>query len=133
VRVRGAESSVKSLDSISTEKINIENRRDSFTARQVGLNILNPDVTVLDGIVDVVFRIGESRIERMFVVPVKTESETKRVSVVLFGVRSALENLQIENLLIQLSKSETGETIPQLILPFELQDKVEVRQLKLAP
>ena len=132
VRVRGAESFVKSLDSISTEKINIENRRDSFTARQVGLNILNPNVTVLDGIVDVVFRIGESRIERMFIVPVKTESETERVTVVLFGVRSVLENLQIEDLPVQLSKSETGETIPQLILPFELQDKVEVRQLKLA-
>jgi YbbR domain-containing protein len=130
VRVRGAESFVKSLDSISTEKINVENRRDSFSARQVGLNILNPNVTVLDGIVDVAFRIGEKRIERMFVVPVKTENETRRVTVVLFGVRSVLENLSAEDLQIYLSRSETGETIPQLILPAELQDKIEVRQLK---
>jgi YbbR domain-containing protein len=130
VRVRGAESFVKSLDSISTEKINIENRRESFTARQVGLNILNPNVTVLDGIVDVVFRIGEKRIERMFVVPVKTGNETKRVTVVLFGVRSVLENLRVEDLQINLSKSETGELLPQLILPIELQDRIEIRRLK---
>jgi len=129
VRVRGAESFVKSLDSVMTEKINIENRKEDFTVRQVGLNILNPKVTVLDGIVDVTFKIGEKRAEKMFLVPVK--GEEKNATVVLFGARSVLENLRSEDLQIELFKNETGEVFPQLVLPIELQDKVEIRKLKL--
>lgn len=132
VRVRGAESFVKSLDSVSTEKINIEDRQESFTARQVGLNISNPNVTVLDGIVDVIFKIGEKRIERMIVIPVETEHGLKRTSVVLFGARTVLENIRVEDLRIELSKTETGETVPHLVLPEELQDKIEVRKIKLS-
>jgi YbbR domain-containing protein len=132
VRVRGAESFVKSLDSISTEKINVDERRDSFTARQVGLNISNPNITVLDGIVDVVFRIGEKRTERMFVLPVETEGEQKKATVVLFGARSILENIQPEDLRVELVKSETGEAVPQLVFPSDLQDKIEIRRLKLS-
>jgi YbbR domain-containing protein len=132
VRVRGAESFVKSLDSISTEKINVEERRDSFTVRQVGLNISNPNITVLDGIVDVVFRIGEKRTERMFVLPIEAENETRRATVVLYGARSVLENIRPEELRVELTKSETGETVPQLVFPTQLQDKIEIRRLKLS-
>lgn len=132
VRVRGAASLVKSLDSISTEKINLEDRQENFTMRQVGLNISNPNITVLDGIVDVVFKIGEKRIERMVVVPVETENGRRKVSAVLFGARSILENLPNEDLRVELSKTETGETVPHLILPAELQDQIEIRKLKLS-
>jgi YbbR domain-containing protein len=132
VRVRGAESFVKSLDSISTEKINVDNQRENFTVRQVGLNVTNPNVTVLDGIVDVVFRVGEKRVERVFVIPVETESGIKRLNVLLFGPRSVIENVQVDNLQIQFTKSETGETVPQVILSPELQDKVEVRRARLS-
>ncbi len=131
VRVRGAESFVKSLDSISTEKISIQDRQESFTVRQVGLNILNPNVTVLDGIVDVVFNIGEKRAERTFVVPFKNEHETGKAGVVLFGGRSVLENLRAGDLSIEFNKSPNGENSPQLILPPELRDKIEIRKLKL--
>ncbi|MGI8470091.1 MAG: CdaR family protein [Pyrinomonadaceae bacterium] len=131
VRARGAESFVKSLDSIMTEKINIENQSADFIARQVGLNVVNPNVTVLDGIVDVAFKIGEKRAERIFVVPVKTERETKKAMVVLYGARSILENIHVEELKIELTKSETGEIVPQLVLPPELQDKIEVRKIKM--
>jgi len=132
VRVRGAESFVKSMDSISTEKISVANRQESFTERQVGLNVTNPNVTVLDGIVDVIFRIGERRVERMLVVPVKTETETRRVSIVLYGARSILETLVPEDLQVELTRSETGEIVPQLVLPPEMQDKIEIRKIKLS-
>jgi YbbR domain-containing protein len=132
VRVRGAESFVKALDSISTERISVEDRRENFTARQVGLNISNPNVTVLDGIVDVAFQIGEKRSERVFVVPVKTETETKRATIVLFGARSILENLSPEDLVVEMNKNEAGETVPRLVLPTEIQDKIEIRKLKLS-
>jgi YbbR domain-containing protein len=132
VRVRGAESFVKSLDSISTERINIDNQRENFTVRQVGLNVANPNVTVLDGFVDVVFRVGEKRVERMFVIPVEIENRTKRLNVLLYGARSLIENIQPENLQIQFTKSETGEDVPQVVLPPDLQDKVEVRRVRMS-
>lgn len=132
VRVRGAESFVKSLDSVMTEKINLENRNADFTARQVGLNVVNPNVTVLDGIVDVAFKIGEKRAERIFVVPFKTERETRKAMVVLYGARSILENLRAVDLKIELVKSESGEISPQLILPENARDKIEIRKIKLA-
>ncbi len=76
VRVRAPESYIKSLDSVSTEKISIENGREDFTAKQVALNLVNPKATLLDATVDVSFKIGEKRVERLFSIPVKTENET---------------------------------------------------------
>ncbi|MGI9034816.1 MAG: CdaR family protein [Pyrinomonadaceae bacterium] len=133
VRVRGAESVVRSLDSIMTEKINVENRREDFIARQVGLNVVNPNVTVLDGIVEVAFKIGEKRAERIMIVTVNTEHENKKAMVVLYGAHTILENLRSEDLKIELVKFDTGEMLPQLILPPNIQDKIEVRKIKLSP
>ena len=42
VRVRGAESIVKSLDSVSTDRIKLEKRSEDFTAQQVPLNVVSP-------------------------------------------------------------------------------------------
>jgi len=132
VRVRGAESFIKSLDSISTEKINIDDRKEGFSASQIGLNLVNPKVTALDSIVNVNLRIGEKRVERIFVVPVTTETGTTNVSVLLFGARSVLENLRPEQMQIELQKSETGEETPRLILPAELQNQIEIRRIKIS-
>lgn len=133
VRVRGAESFIKSLDSISTEPINLDNRKESFVASQIGLNVVNPKITILDAIVDANFRIGEKRSERIFLVPIKTETETelKNASVLLFGARSIIEKLRAEEMHIEIQTLETGEPTPRLIMPLELQDKIEVRKIKL--
>lgn len=131
-RVRGAESFVKSLDSVMTEKINLDNRKEDFVARQVSLNVVNPNVTVLDGIVDVAFTIGEKRAERIMFVPVKTERETKKAMITLYGAHTILENLHVEDLKIELIKSDNGEISPQVVLPAEIQDKIEVRKVKLS-
>lgn len=128
VRVRGPESFVKTLDFISTEKINLENRDADFTVRQVALNVINPKITLLDTAVDVAFRVGEKRIERLFVIPV--EGENRRASAILFGGRSILESLKTEDLRVEAIKTESGETNLNLILPAEIQDKVEIRKLK---
>lgn len=131
VRVRGPESFIKSLDFISTEKISLENRREDFSIRQVALNVANPKVTLLDTVVDVNFRIGEKRIERMFTVPVKIESGNKTASVVLYGAKSVLELLKPETLQVETTKNEAGETVLNLILPVEIQGQIEIRKLKI--
>jgi hypothetical protein len=130
-RVRGPRTFVKSLDSISTEKINLDNRQTDFAVRQVELNLVNPKVVLLDTIVDVFFKIGEKRIERLFLVPVKTETANRTATVILYGARSILESIEPENLQIETFDTETGENVPRLILPVELQDKVQIRKLQI--
>lgn len=131
VRVRGPESYIKSLDLVSTEKINLENRQESFTVRQVALNVTNPQITVLDTVVDVAFEIGEKRIERLFLLPVKGEVSGKRAIVILYGARSVLDSLKAEDLQIETIKNESGENTLNLILPTEIQNKVEIKKLQL--
>ncbi|MEP6903983.1 MAG: CdaR family protein [Actinomycetota bacterium] len=132
VRVRGPESSIRPLDSVSTEKINIEGRQEDFTAQQVSLNVINPKVRPLDtAVVDIFFRIGEKRIEKIYLVPVKTENVSKTATVILYGVRSIFENLRSDNLKVELVRNEAGENSLRLVLPAEIQDKVEIRKLKI--
>ena len=131
VRIRAPESYIKSLDFVSTEKINLEDRRTDFTARQVALNVVNPKATLLDATVDVNFKIGEKRTERLFTVPVKTENGVKVANVALYGARSLLESLKAEDLQVEILKNEAGENFSQLTLPLEIQGKVEIRKLKI--
>lgn len=130
-RIRGPESFIKSLDFVSTEKINVQDRREDFTVRQVPINVVNPKVTVLDTVVDVVFKIGEKRIERLFMVPVETETRRETATIILYGARSILESVKPENLQVEILKSEIGENSLRLVLPVEIQDKVEIRKLKI--
>ncbi len=129
VRVRGPKSFVVSLDSVSTEKVNLDNRETNFTARQVEINLVNPKVTLLDTVVDVFFKIGEKRTEKTFLVRVKGENKT--ATVVLYGARSVLDTLNAENLQVENQKNDAGENAPHLILPVEFQENVEVRKLKI--
>ncbi len=132
VRVRGPENFIKSLDSVPTEKVNLKNRQEDFTAQRIPLNIADSKVTVLDtNVVDVAFRIGEKRIERLFTVSVQTTTEKKTATVILYGGRSVLESLKAENLRVEIVKNEAGETSLNLVLPPELQDKFEIRKLKI--
>lgn len=133
VRVRGAESFIKSLDSISTEPISLNNRKESFGASQVGLTVVNPKVTLLDAIVEINVRIGEKRTERVFTVSIKSnvQSESKHASVVLYGARSVIEKLRAEDMHVEIQTTGTNEPTPHLILPVDLQDKIEVRKIRL--
>jgi YbbR domain-containing protein len=131
VRVRGPLSFIKSLEFVSTEKINLDNRQADFTAQQVPLNVTATKVTKLDTVVDVAFRIGEKRIERLFLVPIETEDGAKKVKVILYGARSLLNDLTPENLHTELVRNESGELKPRVILPEPLAGKIEIREAKL--
>jgi YbbR domain-containing protein len=128
VRVNGPESFVRPLDSISTEKVNVEAKQEDFTAQQVSLNPVSPKVRLVNTtVVDVIFRIGERRLEKTFIVTAKTETGERRVPVKLYGARSVIENLRTEDIRVEIVKTETGETAQNIILPPEIQDKVEIR------
>lgn len=131
VRVRGPSSFVKSLDSVSTEKINVDNRQADFTAQQVELNLVNPKVTLLDTIVGVSFKIGEKRGEKLYSVPFKVENQNKTATVLLYGARAILDSIKTEDLQVEIYKNEAGENSPHLILPVEVQNQVEIKKLKI--
>lgn len=131
VRVRGPESFINSLDFVSTEKIDVEKRSENFTARQVDLNVVTPKITLIDTVVDVVFNVGEKRIERLFIVPVQTEKEKQTATVILYGAHTVLDALKPENLQVETVKTDSGENSIRLILPSDIQGKVEIRKFKI--
>ena len=130
VRVRGPASYIRSLDFVSTDKIDLANRESDFVARQIPIGVSNPKATVLDTVADVTFRIGEKRIERVFSVPV-AGSTGKKATVVLYGPRAVFDNVKPEDMKVEQVKNETGQEIPQVDLPTALQGNVEVRKIKI--
>lgn len=129
VRVRGPANFIRSLTSVTTDKIDLTNKSADFTARQVSVSVSNPRAALADTLVDVTFRIGEKRVEKTFVVPVKDDPK-KKVTVVLFGPRSLLESVKDGDLQVEMVKGPAGEDIPQVTLPAPLQDRVEIRRPK---
>lgn len=130
VRVRGPESAVRSLESVSTERIDIGGSQTDVVVRQVRLNVASAKINLLDPYVDVTIRIGEKRMERIFLVPIADESG-RRATVVLFGPRSPLLQVEPSDLNVTLETNENGETSLKLTLPRNLEDKVEIRKLAL--
>lgn len=130
VRIRGPVGFIRSLNFVSTAPVELTGHTADFTARQVPVMISNPKAAVIETVVDVAFRIGERRVVRQYRVPVK-DAKAKVAIVALFGGRSLFEGVQTADLRVDIEKDGSGEEVPKLILPEKLQDKVEVRQLKL--
>lgn len=131
VRVRGPEAFVNGLASVATEKIDIDEKRSGFVARQVRLNLANPKTSFLDSTVDVAFRIGETRMERIFLVPLEDESG-RRATVVLYGPRSLLIDLKPDQLQVYFVRNDEDVVTPILRLPEGLVGRVEQRQLRIS-
>ncbi len=129
--VRGPKSSVEALNFVSTEKIPLKDRKDSFTDQQIPINITNPKITVVNtAAVSVNFKIGERRIERLFVVPYETKSRRGNASVLLFGPRSVLENLVADDLHIVEEDSQNVAGKLRVILPNDVLVTTEIKGLK---
>lgn len=127
VRVRAPVSYLRSLASVPTEKIDISGRQSDFIARQIPVSVSNPKATVIESVVDAVFRIGEARIERTFTVPIP-ETQGKRATFTVYGPRSILENAQAGDFKISMEKSADR---PEVILPAALEGKAEIRKVRI--
>ncbi|HBE82890.1 MAG: YbbR-like domain-containing protein [Blastocatellia bacterium] len=132
VRVRGPASFVRQLTVVSAEKIDLKDRRGDFVAKQIPLVLANPKAAVLDSTVDISFRIGEKRIERLLLVPVKGDARRK-ATVVLFGPRSALLAAKPDDLEVNIIGGAADDDTSQLTLPSGLRNDVEIRKFKIAP
>ena len=127
IRVRGPASFINTLDFIETGSIDIGGRKEDLTARQVPVSVANPKAAVLNTVVDVFLRIGERRVERRYSIPV-AGSPARMARFTIFGPRSLLAQIRSDEFRVDPGDLDAGEE-PRLILPPELQDRVEVRDL----
>ncbi len=130
IRVRGPASSVGPLEQLATDTIVLTNRKEDFTARQVAVVAPNPRVAVLNTVVDVVYRIGERRVERQVSVPLAGTSG-RTVTVTLFGPRTLLQKLRPDAVEAELYLNDNGEEAAHVVLPQGFQESVEVRRAAL--
>ena len=130
VRVRGPAGFIRNLEAVPTERIDIGNRTTDFTVRQSPIGVADPKSSVLtDTVVDVTFRIGEKRTERVYAVPLG-DGTGRRAIVTLYGGRSRFEDIQPDDIRIEVEKNDSGQEVPRAVLPDSLTG-VEIRSVKL--
>jgi YbbR domain-containing protein len=130
IGVRGPSGFVRTLEEVSTERIDIGNRTSDFTVRQVPIVVANPKATLIrETVVDITFRIGEKRIERVYSVPLN-DGSNRRATVVLFGGRSLFENVRPEDIRVEIGKNDAGQEVPRVVLPPLLDGNAQVRSVK---
>ncbi|HMF56156.1 MAG TPA: CdaR family protein [Pyrinomonadaceae bacterium] len=135
VRVRGPASHVNALQKASTDPIQLEGRRESFTMPQVAVTVSDTKIDVIDTVVRVQMEIGEERVERSFNgVSVRDNSGAPArpgtASVTLFGERSALDQLNAQNIQLVLDVADDGSITTRLALPPGMEGRVELRSTK---
>lgn len=129
INVRGPSSHLQKLENIATEAIDISGQRSDFVAKQVPINISKTKTSILDqAVVDVSFKIGEKRIERLVTL---SNEEGRRVRAVLFGPRTLLNELDTKLIVFSIAKNDKDEDIAQIELPEEISNLVEVRSSKI--
>ncbi|HLA96153.1 MAG TPA: CdaR family protein [Pyrinomonadaceae bacterium] len=132
VKVRGPSAYLRSLTSIPTDKIDLAKREEDFTARQIPVNLSNPKATPLESVVDVTFKIGEKRVEKIF--QVVDAATRKKIPVTLFGPRSVMSDISQDDFSIERRKDQSGNESLQPILTDSAKEKgAEIRKPKPAP
>ena len=130
IRIRAPSSIVDSMDSVSTDAVDVTEKRDGFTAHQVAVRASSPKVAVYSTVVDVFVRIGEKRIERSFTLPAPG-LPGKTISFSVFGPKTALTKAKAEDFKVVIALNDSGEEAPQITLPASLADLSELRKVRL--
>lgn len=135
VKISGPESHVKAIDKAPTAKISLDGLKSDYTVVQVAIDIKDDKVSIVDSGVTVKIKIGEQRIEKTFdnvSVRVSTgeRANVETANVTLYGAKSSLENLRLEDISILLEAGQDGSITPRLVLPQALQGKIELRSTK---
>jgi len=131
VRVRGPASRIEALQKAPTETISLSNRKESFTASRVAVDIPDQKIDVLDPLVDLAIEVGEKRIEKSFsgvaarsISGVEVRPATAEVK--LAGPLSTLSELRPEDVKVVVDMSATGGRVAGLELPPAVKDRVKL-------
>jgi YbbR domain-containing protein len=133
VRIRGPLSMIEPVTAIETETVDLTGRASDFAELQKPLIAPGSGkITMLDSTVDVRVPIRETRVERLFLLPLENSSDRK-ATVVLFGPRSLITGLKPDDLRVTVTRDSNSTDTPQVTLPTQMQNSVEIRQVKLRP
>ena len=129
VGVRGPASRVNALQKVTTESIWLAGRKENFNAN-VGINVPDPKVNLVDPVVNINVEIGEQRIEKTFSNVTVTTAQGGKVqpattSATLLGAASLLDSLKPEDVGIVLD----ADLKPQLQLPQTSKGKVILKSV----
>lgn len=127
VKIRAPVSYLRALTTVPTEKIDISGKKADFIARQVPVSVSNPKATVIESVVDAVFRIGETRVERTLNVPV-TDDPGKKATLTIFGPRSLIEKATPADFRVSVAK---GSDRPEVTLASDLEGTTEIRKIRI--
>lgn len=131
VRVRGPVSFMDTLQSVSTDPISVDGRKEDLVVKQVPIGIINSKATIFNTVVDVTIKIGEKRVEHILSLPPSALTGDKHVTVTLYGPRTVMSKIRPADVKIEMLRSDNGADVPQVVLPAEIADVVEVKQLRL--
>ena len=130
IRVRGPASIIRILEYVQTEGIDIDGKKDAFTARQIAVTSPNPKAAVLNTVVDVDFRIGEKRVERPFSTPVPGMLG-KTASFIVYGPKTLLSKAHADDFKIEIYLDEKGDEASRVVVQEELRGVFEIKKLKI--
>jgi hypothetical protein len=128
VRVRGPESHVNALERAPTETILLEGRTENFTAAQIAIDIQDRKIVALDAVVDVLVKISETQTTKRLngVAARSADGSNSQLSVEVRGARSIIERLRAADLSVVFDTTADGTTRPRLVLPSNLEGRVEL-------
>ncbi|HEU4767433.1 MAG TPA: CdaR family protein [Pyrinomonadaceae bacterium] len=134
VTVRGPESRVNAIQKVFTESIWLSGHKQTFTASNLGIDVPDTKVDLLDPVVNVDVEIGERPIEKKFsgVAVYNTEGVKMpgpSMDITTSGPPTLLNTLKPENLRIVMEP----EKEPRLMLAPELQGKVTLKSTRFVP
>lgn len=140
VTVRGPESRVNAIQKVFTESIWLSGHRQTFTASNLGIDVPDTKVDLLDPVVSVEVEISERPVEKTFsAVPVYDAAGVRMqgepMEVTVSGPPSILDALKAEALRIVLAPQSGTSSVmePRLQLAPELQGKVTLKSTKFGP
>ncbi|HET7112366.1 MAG TPA: CdaR family protein [Pyrinomonadaceae bacterium] len=140
VLVRGPESRVNALPKVVTESIWLSGHKETFTASNLGIDVPDTKVDLLDPVVNVTVEIGERAVEKSFSGVAVYNGDGVRMpgpplTITVSGPPAILDTLKSEDLrIVYAPASESSAHLePRLQLGPELQGKVTLKSTKYEP
>jgi hypothetical protein len=136
VKVRGPASHVNVLQKAPTEIISLEGRKESFTLPQAAIVIDDKKADLIEAVVLVRVEIGERAVTKTFrnvsvlALP-GLQVAPGLAAVTLYGPPSLLNKLSAANFQLAFDYGTDRSIEPRLILPTDMEGRIELRSYKL--
>jgi hypothetical protein len=125
--VRGPESRVNALQKLETESIWLSGQKQTFTASNLGIDVPDTKVDLLDPVVTVQVEIAELPVERTYSgVP---NGSGPPMTITVLGPPTMLDRLKPEDLHV-VWESPSARVNPKLRLAPEFEGKVTLKSIK---